>query len=289
MAIRPVFTVKESSPFYSIWNCEFEYNSGFSTVQKQKNIAAIHRSFEDVFPQKRILEISSKSTKELGVRLSAFNLTKHVPELGRSVPTECVYQAGKVFAGNVQYKDLLGAMPKDAKRDERLSSSGRIVAFSFDGAEYPTDPPTAFYDFLYINALLEHKDLLAELLEYDAFTDIEFNPQKSINCQARAAAIFVSLAHGGMIDKAKNYYVLADLLSCSHTNSVDIRSRRSVDNEKETEIGKTMVLGVGQTIKHPTFGGGRITKVSETTVTIAFDIGEKIISIKWLSDNCKTM
>lgn len=149
MAVRPVFIVKESSPFYSIWNCEFEYNSGFSTVQKQKNIAAIHRSFEDVFPQKRILEISSKSTKELGVRLSAFNLTKHVPELGRSVPTECVYQAGKVFAGNVQYKDLLGATPKDAKRDERLSSSGRIVAFSFDGAEYPTDPPTAFYDFLY--------------------------------------------------------------------------------------------------------------------------------------------
>ena len=35
---------------------------------------------------------------------------------------------------------------------------------------------------------------LDENLEiYDAFTDIEFNPNKSINCQARSCALFLAL------------------------------------------------------------------------------------------------
>ena len=44
-----------------------------------------------------------------------------------------------------------------------------------------------------------------KLLEYDVFTDIEFNHKKSINCQARAAAIFVSLLKKGELEeKTKN-------------------------------------------------------------------------------------
>jgi hypothetical protein len=38
-------------------------------------------------------------------------------------------------------------------------------------------------------------------MNYDTFTDIEFNHQKSINCQARSAAIFVSLRKIEMLDK----------------------------------------------------------------------------------------
>lgn len=39
-------------------------------------------------------------------------------------------------------------------------------------------------------------------MEYDAFTDIAFNPQKSINCQAEAAAIYVSLKKQGLLEEA---------------------------------------------------------------------------------------
>lgn len=33
-------------------------------------------------------------------------------------------------------------------------------------------------------------------------TDIAFNPEKSINCQARAAAVYVSLREQGLLKKA---------------------------------------------------------------------------------------
>ena len=48
----------------------------------------------------------------------------------------------------------------------------------------------------------ERQDLAEKICDYNAFTDIEFNPEKSINCQARSAAIFVSLCACGLIKKA---------------------------------------------------------------------------------------
>lgn len=47
-------------------------------------------------PGWRVLEISSHSTEEAGIRLSAF----HLPikrKSGEEVSVECVFQAGKVF------------------------------------------------------------------------------------------------------------------------------------------------------------------------------------------------
>lgn len=43
------------------------------------------------------------------------------------------------------------------------------------------------------------------LLEYDGFTDIEFNPQKSLNCQAKAAALYVSLCRNGLLAGIHNF------------------------------------------------------------------------------------
>lgn len=47
-----------------------------------------------------------------------------------------------------------------------------------------------------------NNDLAEQILEYDAFTDIAFNPEKSVNCQAEAAAIFVSLQKQGLLKAA---------------------------------------------------------------------------------------
>ena len=56
-----------------------------------------------------------------------------------------------------------------------------------------------FYDFLYINALISNPDLCERVMGYDTFTDIEFNPKKSLNCQARAMAIFVILKKNNLL------------------------------------------------------------------------------------------
>ena len=47
-----------------------------------------------------------------------------------------------------------------------------------------------------------HNELAKELIHYQAFTDIEFNPKKSKNCQAKACALFVALHKKGMLSRA---------------------------------------------------------------------------------------
>ena len=205
MASRPVFAAARKRPGADVYMTDFVWNSGLSVSQKQKNIVAIHGAFNRRFPEMKVLEISSKSLQPLGVKLSAFNLTKFVPELGAEVPVECVYQGGKVFAAGGPYTDLYTATARQAKKDPRLSSSGVLRGFRFDGKEFPLNPPTGFYNWLYISALKEHPELAAELLQYDAFSDIEFAPDRGISCQAQAAAIFVSLHRQRLLEGCDSF------------------------------------------------------------------------------------
>ena len=197
MAERPVFIAQNKRPYYDVMMVSFAWNGGFAKSQSQKNIRAMHTEYTKSCPEGNILEISSKSEQDLGVKLSAFNLQKFVPSLGRSVPLECVFQAGKVFANGGPYTDLLEASPKEAKRDERLRNSGKLVGFCFEGVNYPLEPKTAFYDWLYLTALRENPLLLPQALQYEAFTDIAFNREKSLNCQAQSAAKIVGLLRFG--------------------------------------------------------------------------------------------
>ena len=112
---------------------------------------------------------------------------------------ECAYQASKVFETGGPYVDLLGKRSIDAKRDPRLVGSGRLVKFRFYGEDWPLEPKTAFYDWLYINALHKHPDLAAYVLSQQGFSDIAFNPEKSVNCQAYAAALYLSLSRRGIL------------------------------------------------------------------------------------------
>jgi len=197
MAHRPVFYVNTDRPFYAEADVEFKFNAGFSEAQKRRNIAAIHEGFLSAHPDLPVLEISSKSMQPEGLPLSAFFLKKYVPSIGATVPVECVFQSGKVFENGGPYTDLLLEKPIRAKRDERLRNSGALRAFTFEGREYPLVPRNAFYDYIYLSALNENPHLARALMNYRAFTDIEFNPAKSLNCQARAAAVYVSLALSG--------------------------------------------------------------------------------------------
>ncbi|OOB77149.1 MAG: hypothetical protein BEN18_11160 [Epulopiscium sp. Nuni2H_MBin001] len=93
---------------------------------------------------------------------------------------------------------------KEAKTYEKLKTSGELAKFQYNKVDWELEPKTLFYDWLYINALsLDiNKHLANKLLEYDAFTDIEFNPEKSINCQAYSAALYVSLFRRGLLQQA---------------------------------------------------------------------------------------
>uniref|UniRef100_A0A832MPM2 Uncharacterized protein n=1 Tax=Pseudothermotoga hypogea TaxID=57487 RepID=A0A832MPM2_9THEM len=64
------------------------------------------------------------------------------------------------------------------------------------------NPETMFYDWIYMNVLHQNKILSEKVTEFSAFTDIEFNPKRSVNCHVRSAALYVSLYRRGLIEKA---------------------------------------------------------------------------------------
>jgi hypothetical protein len=120
----------------------------------------------------------------------------------RTLTIECAFQGSKVFQRGGPYVDMFEMTPREAKKDKRLLTSGRLTGFKFFGKEWELEPRTAFYDWLYISALKKRIELADQVIEYSAFTDIEFNPERSINCQAYSAALYVSLFKQGILDEA---------------------------------------------------------------------------------------
>ncbi|MGC6175515.1 DarT1-associated NADAR antitoxin family protein [Lacrimispora sp. 38-1] len=200
MATRPVYISEHISPYVNECFIDFDFFPGFSVAQKQRSFLSLHENFLKEYHEYKVLEISSKSNIKLGALLSAFNLM--ITTTNRSFPVENAFQSSKVFERGGPYIDLLDKSPKEAKKDERLKNSGRLVAFKYFNNLYPLNPIDYFYNWLYINALNLNTELAKEIVKYDAFTDIEFNPQKSINCQARSVAIFVGLSKSNMLDEA---------------------------------------------------------------------------------------
>jgi type I restriction enzyme M protein len=189
---------------YKELEIEFEYFNGFAVSQKQKAINSMHDCLMRMDNTLQILEVSTKSTNPTGVALSAFNLKYKDETIGEEYPLENIFQASKVFERGGPYKDLLDVYPKDAKRDLRLKSSGNLIHFDYNGTIWENEPKTMFYDWIYISSLYKNRSLSKEILDYNAFTDIEFNHEKSINCQARSAAIFVSLSIMGRLEVVLN-------------------------------------------------------------------------------------
>ena len=201
MARRPVFVPDSDKPYVSEVSLDFEYFPGSSIQQKQRSVASLHASYVARFPSLRVLEVSSKSERDIGVQLSAFNLMIEYPGRG-SCSVECAFQASKVFLHGGPYVDLLNASSRAAKSDRRLRESGKLVGFKYFEHEFPLEPKTYFYDWLYASALCRHDKLVVQVMMFDAFTDIEHNPERSINCQARSVAKVVGLARAGLLADA---------------------------------------------------------------------------------------
>lgn len=180
---------------------EFEWFPGFSIAQKQRSIASLHEraAKEGVEP---ILEISSKSPDAIGVQASAFNLCFETKKSGRRVTVEAAFQGSKTFTQSGPFPDIYEMSGKEAKRSIKQRQRGSLTKFTFFGKEFPLKPRTFFYDWLYIKTLSLNEELAAQMVTYSGFSDIEFNPSKSINCQAYSAALFVSLQEGGLLDEA---------------------------------------------------------------------------------------
>jgi hypothetical protein len=195
MAERPIFIpTTEQEGYVRRIDFQIPWAGGFAEMQKKKNIRALHEAAKGA-GYAPLLEVSTKSDEAVGRNLSAFNL--RVMSQRGEMPLENAFQGSKVFENGGPYTDLYDAEPRDAKRDPRLQNSGALIGFRFDDFDFPLTPATVFYDWLYLRAIFPDRAWLKNRVDgdmrYAGFTDIEFNPAKSINCQARSCALFVTL------------------------------------------------------------------------------------------------
>jgi type I restriction enzyme M protein len=186
----------ESSLFQEVL-VDFEWVPGMAISQARKSVTNLHDAILKQLGLENVLEISTRSLTDLGIKLSAFNL--QVAVNGNQVSVETAYQSSKVFKNGGPYLDLLVGPSIAAKQDERLKSSGQLLGFEFENYSWPLRTSPNFYDFLYIRGLLQF-NARRELTDFEGFTDIAFSQitldykdRKSYNCQARSAAIYISL------------------------------------------------------------------------------------------------
>lgn len=201
---------------------EFDYFGGFAIGQKQKCICSLHDEILKQYPNSNILEVSTKSpNKELGFQLSAFNLTlqgvciEDIFQTAKVFVNSDGYCEGfdeikeRIFNDEIRLDAISNKTDKEKAKKiyQQLKASGfwdtkskrdlnklylmlypqsQLDYFDYKGKQYPNEPKTLFYDYIYIQALREHK---IDLSKYNVFTDIEFG-KNSINCQARSCALY---------------------------------------------------------------------------------------------------
>jgi len=189
MTSRPIFFIDELSDFVKTVSVPFVWFPGFSESQKRKSINSLHASAKKVKPNFHILEVSSKSENKVGISLSAFNL-KYKKRNGMVIPLESAFQGSKIFEEIGQVSQLYNLDPRSAKSEARnCHNKFKLIGFKLDEIVYPMYPKTIFYDWLYIQSVLTSIADFSVFNDYNAFSDIEFNPVKSINCQAFSLAL----------------------------------------------------------------------------------------------------
>lgn len=202
-ATRLVFIPrKEGSTLVEVKKVTFDWHKGMSFQVRQRSLESLHNNIKEQKIAQNPLEISSKSFLKLGQKLSAFNLEGTIPTNKQRFTVETIFQSCKVFNDNTgPFRDILTKTSREAKQDERLKDKV-LDHFDYFGLKWELEPKTAFYDWVYINVLENYNKHLAEsIMDYDAFTDIEFNHKKSINCQAYSVALYKALEwRGGLIE-----------------------------------------------------------------------------------------
>lgn len=213
MESKPVFMPRVGSDnLVKTDMVRIERHVGFATRQKKKTLNDLHRVIKKKYGFKNVLELSTKSGNKLSFPLSPYSL-QITNDDGQKYSVENAFQTSKVFEQGGPYLDLLTEKPRQARKDDRLISSGELTGYDYFGMEWGVEPLTTFYDWLYINALKQHPELHEEVIQYQAFTDISFNPKKSVHCAAYSLAMFVALHKRDLLQGVEDPGTFYDLVT----------------------------------------------------------------------------
>jgi len=201
MAKRLLFSasIEQNTIIVKREEIDFEWVGGFAHTQKLKRLA----KFRDKLPidvREKHIEVSSGSDTDYGKKLSAFNLRYSKGDL-KGYSVESVYQGSKVFKSGGPYQELYYRPSIVAKKDPRIKKNDPLISFQLWDEEWPLTPPTGFYNYLYFLALTQNPGLINEASKYEFFSDLEFNHERAISCQAESLSIFFALHRKGIADE----------------------------------------------------------------------------------------
>jgi len=192
MVERNAYTIHNNKVISTTFN--IKWMSGFSLSQKRKNIENLHSIIQEKYNTSldSILEVSTKSTVEVGRLLSSMNLKVKIKDTYYCF--ESVYQSSKVYQASLlddeyqmlEWLSLTGFEVKKLSKEIKHN----LIKFKCEGIEYPLNPPTLFYDYLYIRSVVNIPDLYEKISRYTFFTDIEFNPNNMISTQAKSICLY---------------------------------------------------------------------------------------------------
>lgn len=211
MAEKSVFISKTGYPFFEEVNVNIDWFGGFALSQKRKCQIGLHQNFLMEYPDEKVLEISSASLVSLGSKLSAMNLSKRTQR--GLITVESAFQSSRIYSDGERtvglFPEYLFLPGRECKKLVKEASEGmHSYRYEFDGLTFysPAWHISQFYDYIYLNALLEpENEEVRELLLKEGYTSFMDLATKSLNCQARSAAIFVGLVRAGMIDEVRDY------------------------------------------------------------------------------------
>lgn len=215
MQQKAVFVAEERFPYFYTVLVPLDIpqtTPGIKSMRKSK-VQSLHERFRHIYPEKKVLEVSSASEHELGRMIRSEILEKKIPSLDIKAPVSNVYRGSCVFERGGPYPEMYEMSVQKAKSESCMKNAGSPVHYLYEGKTYPKRPRAAFYYWLYINALIENKELAGQVVEYDAFSDIGSSPGKKPFGAARGAAVFTALSRMGLLDKAADFEEFRRLMS----------------------------------------------------------------------------
>lgn len=235
MAERSVFVCKTEYPFFEERKVQLEWFGGFALSQKRKCEIGLHSNFLSKYPEYKTLEVSCASTNPLGKKLSAMNLTKEVNiqidgVLHKGITSvESAFQSSRIYYDGMEkigpFPEYLMLEGKDCKKTVKDMSKGlHSYKYCFENEYFyaPEYHISLFYDYVYLNALLEENnaDVRRKLIEdgYTAFSDLA---TLSLNSQARSCAIFAGLYKAGLLDEVRSRESYLKLFRTKEDGSAD--------------------------------------------------------------------
>lgn len=208
MAKRYIYYIDNDNKYHQEL-IDFKWFPGLSKSQYKRSSFSLISAFNEKHSNDNlnVLEISTASDNHLGIKCSAFNL-RVIANNSKVYTVEQIFQAAKYFDGDndkSQKKRASRILDKKSsysakKLARELGQKQKLVKFRIGGKDYPLCPQTSFYNWVYINVLHQHKELAEGICKYQGFSDIYFNPKRSINTQAEACARYVFLVKTGLLD-----------------------------------------------------------------------------------------